>query len=187
MGQGKAQTGSGPAPHLALCAVQFLFATWPVVGKIALRTVPAVALVGFRVAGATVLLVILSALTRNLRPIARADWPLLIVSSALGLVLNQFLFVKGLSLTTAINATLISTTIPVSTLVLGIALGTERGSWRRFFGILIAAVGVFCLIGPVRSSFAASTRMGDLLIVGNSLCYGAHIAVSKDLLKRYQP
>jgi len=178
-------SNSSAAPHLALIAVQILFATWPVVGKIALRTLPAVSLVGFRVAGAALMLLFLARASGRLRKIERADWPLLIVSSALGLILNQWLFVTGLSLTTAINSTLISTTIPISTLLVGIILGTDRASWRRILGILIAAAGVLFLIGRGRSGFSAATRTGDLLIVANSLCYGAYIAVSKDLVKRY--
>jgi drug/metabolite transporter (DMT)-like permease len=176
---------NGAAPHLALIAVQIFFATWPIVGKLALRTVPAVALVGLRVAGATVVLVLLARLSGNLRLIERRDWPLLIVSSALGLILNQWLFVKGLSLTTAINATLLSTSIPVSTLLVGMFLGTDRTTWRRMLGIGLAAVGVVYLIGPTRGDFSTATRVGDLLIVANSLCYGAYIAVSKDLVRRY--
>ncbi len=173
------------APHLALIVVQILFATWPVVGKLALRTLPAVALVGFRVAGAALMLFVLARATGRLRPIARADWPLLVLSSLLGLILNQWLFVSGLSLTTAINSTLISTTIPISTLLIGIILGSDRASWRRILGILVAAAGVLFLIGRGRSEFSAATRAGDLLIVANSLCYGAYIAVSKDLVRRY--
>jgi len=172
-------------PHLALIAVQIFFATWPIIGKLALRTLPAIALVGFRVAGATVVLVLLARVSGNLGPIDRPDWPLLIVSSALGLVLNQWLFVKGLSLTTAINATLLSTSIPVSTLVVGMFLGTDRTTWRRMLGIALAGAGVLYLIGPSRGEFSATTRVGDLLIVANSLCYGAYIAVSKDLVRRY--
>jgi len=121
----------------------------------------------------------------NLLPIERQDWPLLIVSSSLGLILNQWLFVKGLSITTAINATLLSTSIPVSTLVIGMFLGTDRTTWRRMLGIALAAAGVLYLIGPGRSDFSAATRVGDLLIVANSLCYGAYIAVSKDLVRKY--
>lgn len=41
------------------------------------------------------------------------------------------------------------------------------------------------LIGPGRASFSTATRAGDLLIVGNSFCYGAYIAVSKDIVRRY--
>jgi drug/metabolite transporter (DMT)-like permease len=173
------------APHIALVAVQILFATWPIVGKIALRTIPSVALVGFRVAGAAVTLLVLARITGNLETIKRTDWPLLIVSSLLGLVLNQLLFTKGLSLTTAINATLLSTTIPVFTLLVGVMLGTDRATWRRLLGIALAAAGVLYLIGPGRAEFSSATRTGDLLIVSNSLCYGAYIAVSKDLMRRY--
>jgi len=176
---------SGAAPHLALIAVQIFFATWPIVGKLALRTLPAVALVGLRVAGASLVLIVLARVSGNLLPIERQDWPLLIVSSALGLILNQWLFVKGLSITTAINATLLSTSIPISTLVIGMFLGTDRTTWRRLLGIALAAAGVLYLIGPGRSDFSAATRVGDLLIVANSLCYGAYIAVSKDLVRKY--
>ena len=176
---------SGAGPHLALIAVQIFFATWPIVGKLALRTLPAVALVGLRVAGASLVLLLLARISGNLLPIERQDWPLLVVSSALGLILNQWLFVKGLSITTAINTSLLSTSIPVSTLVIGMFLGTDRTTWRRMLGIALAAAGVLYLIGPGRSDFSSATRVGDLLIVANSLCYGAYIAVSKDLVGKY--
>lgn len=138
----------GYGPHLALIAVQISFATWPIVGKLALRTLPPVALVGLRVAGATLVLIVLARATGTLRLIAWVDFPLLLLSSALGLILNQWLFVIGLSLTTAINATLLSTSIPVSTFLLGTILGTERSSWLRVLGIVLAAAGVLYLIGP---------------------------------------
>ncbi len=179
------RSNSTAAPHLALIAVQILFATWPIVGKIALRAMPAIALVGFRVAGAALTLLILAKISGSLQKIKRAHWRLLIVSSILGLILNQWLFVKGLSLTTAINSTLLSTTIPVSTLLVGVALGTDRVTWQRVLVIVLAAFGVLYLIGPGRAQFSSATRAGDLLIVSNSLCYGAYIAVSKDLVKRY--
>jgi len=150
-----------------------------------LRAVPAIALVGFRVAGAALTLLILARASGNLQKIRRADWSLLLASSILGLILNQWLYVKGLSLTTAINATLLSTTIPVSTLLVGVALGADRITLRRVLGIALAAAGVLYLIGPGRAQFSSATRTGDLLIVSNSLCYGAYIAVSKDLVKRY--
>jgi drug/metabolite transporter (DMT)-like permease len=123
--------------------------------------------------------------TGSWRPIARRDWPLLIVSSALGLILNQWLFVTGLSMTTAINSTLISTCIPVATFFVGILLATERATWRRTLGIALAAAGVLLLVGPHGGDFSAQTRIGDLLIVSNALCYGVYIAISKNLMMKY--
>ncbi len=174
------------APHLALIAVQVMFGTWPIVGKIVLRAVPSAGLVGLRVAGASLAFIIIGRVTGGVGRIRREDWPLLVVSSLLGLVLNQWLYVKGLSLTTAINSTLLSTTIPVFTLFVGIILRTDRATLRRMMGIALAASGVIYLIGPTRGEFSSLTRAGDLLIVTNSLCYGAYIAVSKDLVRRYR-
>ncbi len=162
-----------------------MFGTWPIVGKIVLRTVPSTGLVGLRVAGAALAFMVIGRITRGVGRIQRRDWSLLIVSSLLGLVLNQWLYVKGLSLTTAINSTLLSTTIPVFTLLVGILLRTDRATLRRMVGIALAASGVIYLIGPTRGEFSSLTRAGDFLIVTNSLCYGAYIAVSKDLVKRY--
>ncbi len=173
------------APHLALLAVQVMFGTWPLVGKIALRSIPSVSLVAFRVAGAALAFIFIAAMTRRFGRIERRDWPLLIASSLLGVVLNQWLFVKGLSLTTVINATLLGTTIPVFTLLISILLRNDRASVRRILGILVAGAGIVYLVGPQRSDFSGSSRFGDLLLVANSLCYGTYIAISKDLVNRY--
>ena len=176
---------SSAAPHLALIAVQIMFGTWPIIGKIVLRTIPSTGLVGLRVLGAAIAFIVIGFATGGVGRIRRADWPLLVISSLLGLVLNQWLYVKGLSLTTAINTTLLSTTIPVFTLSVGIVLRTDRATLKRMVGIALAASGVIYLIGPTRGEFSSLTRAGDLLLITNSLCYGAYIAVSKDLVKRY--
>lgn len=173
------------APHFALVAVQVMFATWPIVGKVALRAIPSLGLVAFRVAGAALAFVLIGAIRGRVGKIKREDWPLLLAASVLGLVLNQWLFTKGLSLTTVINATLISTTIPVFTLLVSIVLRQDRASLRRIVGIALAAGGVVYLIRPASADFSSATRIGDVLIVANSLCYGTYIAISKDLTTRY--
>jgi len=162
-----------------------MFATWPIVGKIALRAVPSAGLVSLRVAGASLAFILIGRFRGGVGRITRSDWPLLVLSGGLGVILNQWLFVKGLSLTTVINATLLGTTIPVFTLMIGMAFGTDRASLRLMMGIALAAAGVAYLIGPGRAEFSSSTRLGDLLIIANSICYGAYIAISKDLVRRY--
>jgi drug/metabolite transporter (DMT)-like permease len=99
-------------------------------------------------------------------------------------VANQLLFVKGLSLTTAINTTLLGTTIPVFALVVSIFFGFDRASLKRLAGIALAGCGVLYLLWPERH-FTSDTAFGNLLIVANSLCYGAYIALSTDVVKKY--
>jgi len=173
------------APHLALVLVQVLFGTWPIVGKIALRSISSTGLVAFRVTGAALAFAILRRrLGQHTKP-SRRDLVWLILCSLLGVVLNQFLFVKGLSLTTVINATLLGTTIPVFTLLISISLGHDRPSLRRVSGILLAGAGVLYLVDPFRATFSSGTTIGNVLIVANSLSYGAYIAISGNLFRRY--
>lgn len=172
-------------PHLALIAVQILFGIWPIFGKIVLRSMSSTSLVVLRIAGAAVLLAILQ---RRLTPLLRMrmkDIVLLTLCSLLGVVGNQLLFVKGLSLTTVINATLLSTTIPVYALAVSILLRYERGSLKTFAGIVVSAAGVIYLVNPAHADLTAQTTAGNLLILANSFIYAIYIVISKDLFERY--
>jgi len=172
-------------PHLALIGVQVMFGTWPIFGKIVLRSMSSISLVGLRICGAALIFAILKPNVGEFRQLPRRVISWLVFSSLLGVSANQLLYVKGLSLTTAINATLLSTTIPVFTLAVSIALGHDQSTFRNIAGIALAVAGVVYLVDPFRGNFSAQTTLGNILIIANSLCYGAYIAVSRDLVKRY--
>jgi drug/metabolite transporter (DMT)-like permease len=173
------------APHLALLAVQFMFGTWPILGKVALRSLSSTSLVCLRIFGAAIVFTLLRGKISELRRLPGRVLVWLGISSVLGVAFNQFIFVKGLSLTTAINSTLLLTTIPVVALVVSITLGYEKASSRHFFGIALAAAGVAYLIDPWRADFSSENTLGNLLLVASSFSYGAYIAVSQDLFRRY--
>ncbi|MDQ3819055.1 MAG: DMT family transporter, partial [Acidobacteriota bacterium] len=92
------KNGSALAPHLALVGVQLMFGTWPIFGKIALKALPSTGLVAVRVFGASIAFIILLRTLGHARKIEKKDYLRLATYSLLGVVLNQFLFVKGLSL-----------------------------------------------------------------------------------------
>jgi len=172
-------------PHLALVAVQILFGIWPIFGKIVLRSMSSPSLVVIRITGAAVALALLQ---RRLTPLLRMpakDIGLLTLCSLLGVVGNQLLYVKGLSLTTVINATLLSTMIPVYALAVSVLLGYERGSLRTLAGIVVSAAGVIYLVNPAHAELNAQTTTGNLLLLANSFIYAIYIVISKDLFERY--
>jgi drug/metabolite transporter (DMT)-like permease len=166
-------------------AVQLIFGTWPVAGKFALRALPSTGLVALRVAGAAAAFLLLRRLTGRLEVPARRDLWRLGLYSLLGVLLNQFLFVKGLSLSTVVNAALLGTAIPVFTLLVGAVLGRERLTARTTLGTAIAAAGVVYLIDPLRADFTGGTAAGNLLLVLNTAFYGAYIALSQEVFRRY--
>jgi drug/metabolite transporter (DMT)-like permease len=176
---------SGAGPHLALLAVQLIFGTWPVFGKIALRELPSAGLVALRVGGAAAAFLLLRRLTGRLTPPRGADLWRLALYSLLGVVLNQFLFTQGLALSTVVNATLLGTAIPVFALLVSVALGRERLTVRSLLGTTVAAAGVVYLIDPLRADLSGGKGFGNLLLLANTLCYGAYIAISQEVFRRY--
>ncbi|PWT94829.1 MAG: hypothetical protein C5B55_02165 [Blastocatellia bacterium] len=172
-------------PHVGLIVVQILFATWPIFGKLVLRSMSSPTLVFLRVTGAALALVLIQRKITPLFKMPTRDVLWLTFCSIVGVVGNQFLFVKGLSLTTAINATLLSSAIPVFTLFVSIVFGYDNISAKRVFGIALAISGVVLLVNPARADFSVHTTIGNLLIICNSFLYATYIVISKDLFQRY--
>ncbi|MDQ4123420.1 MAG: DMT family transporter [Acidobacteriota bacterium] len=180
----KSSQQSSLAPHFALLSTQFMFGSFPVFGKFALQTFPSLALVGFRVFGAGLAFYFLQRLTGNLRLARKGDYWRLAVYSLLGVVANQLLFVKGLSLTTATNTSLLAVTIPVFATLTSAIIGNERLNAKMIAGISLAAFGVIYLIDPTSASFSSETTQGDLMIVFNCLFYASYLAISQDTIRR---
>ena len=182
----RAITGrAGLRPHLALVAVQLFFGTWPIVGKIVLRAMPATTLAAARVFGGAVAFLILSGSLKRLGRASRSDYLKFALYGLLGVALNQLLFIKGLSLSTVINANLLGTMIPVFTLVASVALGRESFSGRVALGLAVAAAGAAYLVNPFGADFSQSSTAGNLLLVANAFFYGLYIAISQDAIRRF--
>ena len=177
----------GRAPYVALIAVQVLFASNAIVGRLVLAHVPAGLLVGCRVLGAALALLTLNLLRggpwiRDRRTLAH-----LALAGLLGVTGNQTLFVYGLSHTTAVNATILTTTNPVFTVLGALLLGLERPAPLKLWGIGLAGAGAVYLVGPDRLSFAPGVALGNLLVLCAMICYAAYFLVSKPLLRRVDP
>ena len=149
----RSETNKDFTPYLALIVVQFCFGTGVVAGKIVLRVIPAIGLVGFRIGITTLALVVFQALRGRFWLKEKEDYPRLAILSLFGVTLNQLFFIGGLSLTKASNAALIAVTIPIFAMAVGAIAGIERLRAIKVAGILLAAGGVILLIDPRNASF----------------------------------
>jgi drug/metabolite transporter (DMT)-like permease len=172
-------------PYLALIAVQVLFGSWPILGKVILRSISVTSLVAFRLIGAAIAFALIQRQLKPLLKMRRSDFGLLVLCAICGVVGNQLLFVKALSLTTVINAALLTTTIPVITLFVSILFGYDNWSLKRVLGIALAGAGVLYLVDPLRAQITSDTTAGNLLLLMNALCYAVYLVISKRLLNRY--
>ena len=173
------------APHIALFAVQLFFGSAAVLGKTALQTFPAFAIVGFRVGGAALAFYFLQRFRGNLHLDKKIHYLYFAVFSCFGVIFNQLLFFKGLSLTSATNTSLLAVMIPVFAFLISALIGNDKITWRKTLGIVIAAGGVVYLINPRDASFSSATTQGDILIILNSFSYAIYVAISKKLISYY--
>ncbi len=185
MNETVSQTEKSIAPHIALFAVQVFFGSATVLGKFALLAFPPFALVGFRIGGAALAFYVLQRFRGTFALDNGRDYLRFALFALIGITLNQLLFFKGLSLTTAVNTALISVTIPIFTILVSTLLGIDFLSKRKILGIIVAAFGVIYLINPTRAGFGSETTQGDLLIVLNSLCYAVYLAISRRTIGHY--
>jgi drug/metabolite transporter (DMT)-like permease len=167
--------------------VQLLFASLAIAGRYVLPHFPAGALVCFRVLGATAVLLLVNAAIGGQWVRDRRDLIRLAVLGTLGIAANQTLFLYGLRYTTAINATILVTTVPVFTVLGSVLTGREPPSALKFAGIGLAALGTIYLIGPDRISLAPDVALGNALIVLGMVCYAAYFLYSASVVGRYGP
>lgn len=179
-----AERSPSVGPYTALIAAQVFFGSLPVIGKVVLKTIPAVALVGFRITLTALILVSVQTYRGRFWLQERGDYWRLGVLSLFGITFNQLLFIVGLSLTKASNVSLLAVTIPIFALTVGSVAGFERLQRRKVIGILLAALGVILIIDPRNASFSSESTLGDILIIFNSLSYGIYVATSKSVIMR---
>jgi drug/metabolite transporter (DMT)-like permease len=174
-----------PQTRSLLIAVQLCFGVFPWLGKIAMQGFePRAVLVWRLFVGAAVLMGL--ALFRH----GRAVWPggrdlgALFGLSLLGITINQLFFLEGLSRSTAVNAGLIMTVIPVATVGLGALLGHGRPGTRQLVGIGLSVVGVAWLFLQRGAEIGSDSLLGDALMTINALSYSAYLVFARPLVLR---
>ncbi len=182
----KPRDGTGNA-HIALLVVQVLFGLLPVLAKLAFRAIDPLPLTTIRTIGAALCLLALHPLlVRNPIPLRREGKTIALLA-LVGVVLNQALFVTGLERTSAVNASLVITTIPVFTYTIAVTLGREQLGPRRALGIGLALTGVLYLIGLDGYHIGKQAIIGDLLVAANCFFFSLFLVLSKPLAQRYDP
>ena len=173
--------------HGALLFVSAVFGANSVTAKIALQEITPFALVTLRVVSAAVILFVLHRLFVREKIKSTTDFFRLAMYSVFGIIINQILFLKGLSMTTPINATILVTTIPVVTILVAMLMGREKPSTRKLSGALISFAGVITLIGWGGIDFKDTYFVGNLLVFINAVSFSIFLVLSKPILARYSP
>ena len=104
-----------------------------------------------------------------------------------GLVTNQCCYTIGLSITSPINASIVTTSMPIFAMILAALILKEPITGKKALGVLMGCSGALILI--LTSAAATSDKVGD--IRGDLLCLGAqfsfalYLSLFNPLIRRY--
>ena len=170
--------------HLALFLAQVLYAGSFPIAKIVMETIPYAALVVIRVSGAVILFWVSSFFIKE--KVERKDFFRLFLLGIFGVAVNQSLFLKGLHLTSPIDAAIMMITTPILVLIIASLIIKERITMLKFSGIIIGFSGAAFLIyknlGGVHKD---SSFLGDVYIFINAVSWGTYLVLVKPLMKKY--
>ena len=185
--------GGGDSPAdgttlLGLLGVALIWGTNFAVIKVALEELSPEALNALRFPIATVLLILVLRYRGRLRLPDRGDVVKLIGLGVLGNVIYQLLFIHGLDLTSAGNASLLLATVPVWTILLSSFLGHERPSPLVWLGILGTLAGMILVVaGGAGVELGGSSLQGDLLMAAAAMGWAGYTVGSRDMIRKYGP
>lgn len=145
-------------------------------------------IVAFRVIGASIAFWTTSMFIPKERiPFKELRW--LVLAALFGIILNQGVFVLGVSYTSPINASIVTTTLPIIAMIISAFYLKEPVTWKKLAGIAVGATGAIIII--LNSSSGSS--IGELGLKGTVLCFMAQFSYAiyfvffKNIISKYHP
>ncbi len=166
------------------CAIWGLMAP---VGKDAMSNgIGGFEMVTFRVVGGALCFWLASLFVKK-EEVRHKDMLLFFFAGMLGIVLNQCCFTIGLSITSPVNASIITTIMPIVTMILAALFLKEPITSKKVVGIFFGAIGAFILItSSVNATSAGEGELlGDLLCLAAQCCFAVYLTIFKHLISRY--
>ena len=155
------------------------------IGKSALTEFSALSVTTFRMVGAAAAFWILSAFCKQ-EQVGHRDMLKIFFASLFALVFNQGIFIFGLSLTSPIDASIVTTTSPIITMIVAAIYLKEPVTNKKVLGIFIGAMGALILILSSQATSAGGGSIwGDLLCMIAQLSFSIYLTVFKGLSQRY--
>lgn len=118
----------------------------------------------------------------------RKDYGRFFLCALAGIAINQLLFVKGLSLTSSIHASLLLLITPILITFIAAWILKERLTAYKLGGLGLGIAGALVLIlAKEKTGNAKEMLSGDILIILNAISYTFYFVLVKPLMKEYNP
>jgi len=177
---------SDRAAYLMLTGMALCFGgTW-VAGAVAVDAAPPFTIAAMRFGVASILLYAWARLSgRELSPLSRGDWPMVIGLGLTAVAGYNWLFLTGLTLAPASDGAIIVPGLaPVFTAVLAGLLLRERLGGRGLVGLGVAAIGLYLVVSPSGAT-DQQRLLGDALFVAGAALWGVYSVLARVASRRF--
>lgn len=173
--------------HCAMLGAEILWGVSAPLGKAILAAgMTPLMLTDCRMIGAAILFWTVSLFTPR-EHVSSRDLLSMFFAALLGVVINQCCFVWGLSLTSPVNASIITTSLPIITMVMAAIVLREPITRLKVGGVFLGAVGALVLIIGSTSAGGEGNTAGDLLVICAQISFTCYLVFFKRLIARYSP
>ena len=173
--------------HLFALAANVMWGLMSPIGKSALQEFSALSVTTFRMVGAAAAFWILSAFFKQ-EHVNHRDMLRIFFASLFALVFNQGIFIFGLSMTSPIDASIVTTTLPIVTMIVAAIYLKEPVTNKKVLGIFVGAMGALILILSSQAAGSGNGNIiGDLLCLIAQISFSIYLTVFKGLSQKYSP
>lgn len=178
--------------HTAMGAAAIIWGLMSPVCKLVMQPgeVSSASLATFRLLGAALLFWLASVFVPG-ETMERKDRLPLFYASLFGIIFNQMAFTVGVGFTSPANASIITTTTPVLTMILAAFVLREMITGKKIIGVCASAVGAILLVSGSGRQAAAlpgnNNLLGDILCLASQCSVAVYFVFFKSLIGRYSP
>jgi drug/metabolite transporter (DMT)-like permease len=176
--------------HLAVIGANIIYGvSFSAVKMLTSQFMPAFSLNLVRIGISAPLFWLLFAMKPSKAGIRKEDIPRFFLCAVTGVAINQLLFVKGVSYTTSIHASILSLVSPIFITAAAGWLLKERFTWLKGIGLFLGISGALTIVTGRQNNDAGGENMllGDILVIVNAISYSFYFVIVKPLMQRYHP
>jgi drug/metabolite transporter (DMT)-like permease len=179
--------------HLCIGTAGVMWGLMSPVGKDAmLHGIGGIDMVSFRVMGACLCFwlasLLMKATGQKQEKVPTRDLLKFFLVAMFSVICNQCCYTIGLSITAPTNASIMTTTMPIITMILAALVLKEPITSKKVLGIAAGVSGALILILSSTSSKGTAAEgniVGDLLVVGAQCSFAIYLTFFKHIVQRY--
>lgn len=183
--------------HACMLGASVMWGLMAPLGKDAMtHGISGLEMICFRVTGASVCFWLASLLTAYLskgsdgqpqmEKVEKKDYIWLLGAALFAVVFNQCNYIIGLSITSPLNASIMTTTMPIFTMVLAALFIGEPITWKKSLGVVLGACGAATLIlASANGALGGGVLKGDIMCVCAQCSYAIYLTAFKRVIQKY--